>query len=107
MAIVIPEDIPEVYANFLQVFITEWDFLLVIGSTHLGTDEANKLTPTARADVLVRMSPQHAKATLRTLQTLVQEFEDKYGPIGREEARNDATKPKATTPRQGRRRNTV
>ena len=41
----IPDDTPEFYSNFLQVFITQWDFLLVLGSTHMVTDEDRKLAP--------------------------------------------------------------
>lgn len=105
VAVVIPPDTLEVYANFTQVFVSEWDFLLALGSTHLGTDETNKLTPTARADVLVRMSPQHAKAMLATLTELVTTYENDHGPINPKEAPNGEEQPQPQPTRAQRRRN--
>ena len=65
VALVIPADAPEFYANFAQVFVTEWDFLVVFGSTHLETDEMKTLQPAARADVLL---PQSVPLTNRQVE---------------------------------------
>jgi hypothetical protein len=102
VTVVIPPETPEIYANFTQAFVSEWDFLIVMGSTRLATNETNQLTPTARADVLIRMSPQHTKAMIATLSELIDNYERDHGVLGKESASDDI--PNSEPPRTRQRR---
>lgn len=104
VSVVIPAGTPDFYANFTQVFVTEWDFLLVLGSTHLETGDANELTATARADILVRMSPQHAKSMLNTLAELVGQYEKDFGEMGLKEVTTGGETQQPQSTRAQRRR---
>ena len=65
------------YANHAAITITPWDFAFRFGTIVEATEK--KLT--AREDLSVYMSPQHAKAFLGLVDRQVKLFEEKYGPI--------------------------
>lgn len=82
----IPEDVSEFYSNSTLVAFTPWDFVLLFGSLGLpstfpaGTG-AQTIQGATTMDAVIRMSPQHAKATLRALQSTVQQYEEQFGEI--------------------------
>ena len=98
-----PEDVPEFYANFVQILSSQWDFVLALGSTKVVPSPGSKgprsgpdLQGTAEVEVIIRMSPQHAKETARMLSGLVESYEQQWGKMGieqpaDEEGANDAT----------------
>lgn len=76
----IPDDVPEIYVNVMQVLSSQYDLLFVFGTSRFG-GAGDGGTASARAEVLVRMSPQHAKAMLQALTTVIDEQEARFGHI--------------------------
>lgn len=76
----ITDDVDEFYANFVQIFSSRWDFLFAFGHSRLAIADGS-IQGSQRADVLIRMSPQHAKETHRILGGLVERYEERNGPI--------------------------
>ena len=78
-----PENVVEVYANSLQVATTPWDFMWFFGSVQVPETLPipGNIVPSIRVDVVIRTSPQHAKACLRALETTVKQYEDRFGEI--------------------------
>ena len=83
--VIIPEGVSEFYANSLQVMSTDWDFALLFGSIifpanyPLGNQRVQGTE--VRVDAIIRMSPQQAKASLRVLNRVIEDYEAKYGKI--------------------------
>lgn len=68
----------------MLVGMTPWDIVLMFGSTSLPATVgagARSAQGGIRIDAVIRMSPQHAKATLRSLQNIVAEYERSYGDV--------------------------
>lgn len=82
--VTIPEHVSDFYANYLQVAVTDWDFMLMFGSIMFPSSMVagkQRIHPGIRIDAIVRMSPQQAKATLRSLNKAINDYETKYGEI--------------------------
>jgi hypothetical protein len=83
--ILIPENVSEFYANSFTVGTTPFDFVLFSGSVALPQSVAvggnQIIRGQIRIDAVVRMSPQHAKASLRLLTDNVNQWEATYGEI--------------------------
>ena len=81
----VPENVSEFYANSFNVAVTPWDFILFFGTNTLPTTVLKsgpaQSTVSVRVDVVVRMSPQHTKATLAALKRTVDEYEKRFGEI--------------------------
>lgn len=80
----IPEGVIQLYSNSLNVLTTTWDFILLFGSAQLpekigGAGQAVKAA--IRVDAAITMSPQHAKASAKALQDVVDGYEEKFGEI--------------------------
>ena len=83
--VIIPDNVPEYYVNSLHTGTTAWDFMLFFGSTILPellqTSQDQNTPVQTRVDCVIRMSPQHAKATARALQSAVAGYEERFGEI--------------------------
>ena len=79
----IPENVSEFYVNSLNVGTTTWDFVLFFGSIALPETigPAETIRGQVRVDCVIRMSPQHAKASLRVLQQTLDDWERRFGEI--------------------------
>ena len=79
----IPEGIVQVYTNAMSVIVTPWDIVLLYGSTDLpGSIRAGgQVVPVIRAEVAIIMSPQHAKAAVKALQAVVDQYEKQFGEL--------------------------
>ena len=79
----IPENVSEFYVNSLNVGTTTWDFVLFFGSIVLPATigVGQMIHGQIRVDCVIRMSPQHAKASLRVLQQTVSDWERRFGEI--------------------------
>jgi hypothetical protein len=77
----ITEDLPEFYSNTAQILSSQWDFAFVFGSSRFATNDAGEIEVLPRGDVVVRLSPPHAKALSGKLARLVADYEKLYGPI--------------------------
>ncbi len=89
--IIVPEGVSEFYVNAVNIATSDWDFMLLLGSTTLPVElTAGRHEPTIRIDAIVRMSPQHAKAMARTLQKAVGDYETKHGTLNIPEEKSNA-----------------
>ena len=70
-------DVPSFYANSIQVFVSFFDFTLLIGQAGFGPDEEHEMWEVAR----LNLSPQHAKALADVLAKRVADYESQFGPI--------------------------
>ncbi len=83
-AVEIPEGVIQLYSNSLNILTTTWDFILLFGSAQLpekigGPGQTMKAP--IRVDAAITMSPQHAKASAKALQRVVNEYEKRHGEI--------------------------
>ncbi|MGE0813260.1 MAG: DUF3467 domain-containing protein [Vicinamibacterales bacterium] len=65
------------YANNVLLAMSPWDFRLTFGVIVEGTKRLLRI----KNECEVYMSPQHAKAFLRLLESRVADYERKFGPI--------------------------
>ena len=80
----IPENVSEFYAKSLNIGTTAWDFMLFFGSIALPdtiTGDRQPIRGQIRVDAVIRMSPQHAKASAKALQDVVKQYEERFGEI--------------------------
>ena len=80
----IPEGVIQLYSNSLNVLTTTWDFILLFGSAQLPEKiggPGQTLKAPIRVDAAITMSPQHAKASAKALQSVVEGYEKRFGTI--------------------------
>lgn len=78
----IPEHVSEFYSNSVNVAMSRWDITLLFGSNVMDDNTLSAQQPSeVRVDAVIRMSPQHAKATARILAGMVQKYEDQFGEL--------------------------
>jgi len=89
LRIEIPEGIIQLYANAMNVVVTPWDLILLFGSIQLPETITGDGTAagTIRIDAAVTMSPQHAKAAVKALQSVVDGYEKRFGEINMPEGK--------------------
>lgn len=79
---VIPENVSEFYANAVNVATTDWDVMMLFGTLMLPqTLPAERNNSDIRVDAVIRMSPQHAKATMLLMKKMIEDFEKRHGTI--------------------------
>jgi hypothetical protein len=71
------EDHITTYANNVQIFVTAWDATFVFGQLESVSETEQEVQP----KISVIMSPQHTKAFVGALATLVKRYEDDFGEI--------------------------
>ena len=82
--IIIPGNVSEFYVNSILVAGTPFDFMLFCGSQILPSSiihGSTRLRQDTRVDVVLRMSPEYAKITVRNLQEAIDDYESKNGEI--------------------------
>jgi hypothetical protein len=82
--IIIPENVSEFYVNSLLVAATPFDFMLLCGSQSLPSSISpvnQSFHQDTRVDVVIRMSPQHAKVAVLNIQKAIDDYETKNGAI--------------------------
>lgn len=80
-------DVPEIYANNVQIFGSLFDFLFAFG---VMSGPHGKMKPVMN----LRMSPQHTKMLCEMLKTQLVEYEKSFGEINLKNKRPKlATKP--------------
>ena len=70
------DDYRDVYCNSTKTSVTQWDIRATVGMT-VDLDGS----PALKEMATIIMSPQHAKAVLRTLAETIQKYEAVFGPI--------------------------
>ena len=78
--IIIPENVSEFYINSLVVAATAFDFMWLCGSQVLPssiTPSSPSFRQDTRIDLVIRMSPQHAKVAVMSLKKAIDDYENK------------------------------
>jgi len=92
----IPEGVSEFYVNAFTIVFTPWDLSLLFGSVELPSNVnlsggSASVQGRVRIDAIIRMSPQHAKASARALATVVEAYEKQFGTIPVVEVTDEAS----------------
>ncbi len=69
--------IPIVYANNLNLAVSQWDFRLTFGRVVGVSDDG----PEIAQEIIVYMSPQHTKAVSEMLARNVKAYEEQFGSL--------------------------
>jgi Protein of unknown function (DUF3467) len=79
----IPDNVSEFYVNAMQVALTPWDVMLLFGSAALPEVfiGSSPFKTEIRVDAVIRMSPQHAKAVVRALSSVMDEYDKQFGEV--------------------------